>query len=267
MAVQQSVQQSVQQRARRLFRVYIDEAGDRGWDSNSSPVFVLAAVIVPDEEDRLARSILDEINVQLGRAPQSLLHWSKNLKEHSPRKLVARTIGASDVALTAVIVHKSCLVNAGSALGDPAKQYNYAVRRLLERVTWYVDRRDGEAILTFAHVRRFPYDELEDYLRHLRNSATEIKWRALRRVRINQPKKIRLLQMADLVAGCIYAAVRTDKFGDYEPAYLREIAPRLWTGPTGKLHTYGLHFVGAGGCACAQTYPWWTELVEKCLAA
>ena len=51
---------------RKLFRVYVDEAGDRGWGSRSSEVFVLAAVVVPDDEDSALRGILDGINEAIG---------------------------------------------------------------------------------------------------------------------------------------------------------------------------------------------------------
>lgn len=161
----------------------------------------------------------------------------------------------------AVAVDKQSLMGTGSGLRDHAKQYNYPVRRMLERVSWYVDRHHGIAKLSFAHVRRFKYDTLKDYLDLLRQMPTDIRWRAIkgRYPAIEQPDKIRGLQVADLVAGCVFAAVRPDVHGDQEPCYLRELAPRLWGGPTRKLHTYGLHIVGKDGRSHEQ-FAWWDDI-------
>jgi hypothetical protein len=63
-----------------LFRVYVDEAGDRGWGGRSSPVFVVSAVIVSDDEDAELRRSLDSINRDFGRDPKSVLHWARGAR-------------------------------------------------------------------------------------------------------------------------------------------------------------------------------------------
>lgn len=151
--------------ARHLFRVYVDEAGDRGWGGRSSPVFVLSAVMAPESERVQLLNALDSINASLAKPRNTVLHWAQNVKQHSQRKLVARTIAAAPLTLTNVVVMKSALIGSGTALSDPVAQYNYAVRRLLERVSWFVDESGGEAIVTFAHIRRFPYVKLHGFQR------------------------------------------------------------------------------------------------------
>lgn len=246
---------------RKLYRVYVDEAGDRGWGGRSSDVFVLAAVVLEDSVDRDARKRLIKINEALGRSSEAALHWADNIREHAQRKFVAREVAATDCILLAVVVHKVCLIGTGTGMADSTQQYNYAVRRLLERISWLMQKLDGEAILTFAHVRRFPYSRLHDYVQLLSDLPTSIRWdRFHGSFRIEQPERVKLLQMADIVAGCLYAALRTDRFGEYEAAYALELAPRLWTGPTRKLATYGLHFIGTKECGCADKYPWWPAL-------
>jgi hypothetical protein len=42
-------------------------------------------------------------------------------------------------------------------------------------VSWLVDSLGGEAILTFAYVRRFPYQKLHDYLELLKTRQTSIR--------------------------------------------------------------------------------------------
>lgn len=246
--------------------VYIDEAGDRGWGGRSSPVFVLSAVVVRAAADKQVRQSLDDINLALGRRPDSLLHWAENIREHGDRKFVARQLAEMPATFMNVVVCKDSLIGTGSQLSRPDYQYNYLLRRLLERVSWYVRDNAGVATVHLAHVRRFKYPPLMSYLGRLRGDPLcTISWPALKNgatLHIEQPNKIRGLQVADLVAGCVYAAVRSDRHGDQEPAYLQAIHPRLWTGRTNKLSTYGLHFVSGSGHDCADHFDWLKPLLS-----
>ena len=249
---------------REPYFVYVDEAGDRGWGGRSSPVFVLSAVIVKRSNDAALRSGLDAINSAFGRSCRQRLHWAENIREHSDRKFVSRELAKLPATFVNVVVCKDSLMGTGSMLNRPAYQYNYPVRRLLERISWFVDRQNGVATLRFAHVRRFKYETLRTYLDRLqRDYSCQISWAGLKngtRPKIEQPSQVRGLQAADLVAGCVYAAVRSDRHGDQEPAYLRTIRPRLWTGPTNKLGTYGLHFVNGSAHDCGDHFGWLKEL-------
>lgn len=241
--------------------VYVDEAGDRGWGGQSSPVFVLSAVVVHESHDRQLRVALDDINIQLGRPPGHVLHWAENIRDHSERKMAVARLAQVPAWFIVVVLCKESLLQSNTGLSDPVSQYNYCVRRLLERVSWLVDRQRprGRATLRFAHVRRFKYERLTSYLQLLRERPTSITWDALAGdPKIEAPAQIRGLQAADIVAGSVYAATRSDRFGAQEPAYLMTIAPRLWTGPTRKLETYGLHFIGVNGCA--QDFTWLADV-------
>lgn len=250
---------------KRLYRVYVDEAGDRGWGGRSSPVFVLSAVIVRDEDVPAVKGTLNGINQRLGKPPGTVLHWAQNVKQHSQRKFVASELAKAPIATAFVVVMKKALIGSGSGLSDPARQYNYAVRRLLERVTWYVDDRGGEAIITFAHVRRFPYEKLHDYLSVLKGrDDVQIRWQAIRgKVRINQPNRVRLLQAADLAAGCLFAATRPDDFGDFEVGYLTTLVPTIYIRGHGRVTSYGVNVIGPNGCM-PQAYPWWAAFEAAC---
>jgi hypothetical protein len=249
--------------AKRLFRVYVDEAGDRGWGGRSTPTFVLSAVIVRDEERDGLRATLDGINRDLGKPPSTVLHWAENVKQHSQRKHAARQLAATPATISNVVVLKEAMIGSGTALSDASTMYNYAIRRLLERVSWFVDERGGEAIVTFAHVRRFPYDKLRDYLQILQLQPTQIRWQAFRRFKIDQPSRVRPLQVADLAAGCLYSALRQDDFGDFEPAYLMELVPRIYKRGQAHVTSYGMNIIGPKEYM-AQTYPWWGDFVAAC---
>ena len=241
---------------RRLFRVYIDEAGDRGWGGRSTPVFVISAVIVEDEGRHTLRAMLDTINTDLWKPTTTVLHWAENVKSHSHRKQVARTLATTPATITNVIVLKEAMIGSGTALSDAATMYNYAIRRLLERISWYVDDHNGEAIVTFAHVRRFPYDKLDAYQNILKLQETQIRWKVFQKFRIDQPSRVRPLQAADLAAGCLYSALKQDDFGDFEPTYLMELVPRIYVRGKGRVTSYGMNIVGPPS-HMAITYPWW----------
>lgn len=190
-----------------------------------------------------------------------VLHWAQNIKSHEQRKYIAQQLrgSAPPIALTYVIVCKDSMRPGPTALTDHAMMYNYAVRRLLERVSWYVDARHGEAILTFAHIRRFPYDRLFSYLVALQRTNTRIKWEALRfPPRLKGQSDARLLQVADIAAGCLSAAMTPDQFDNIESAYLEEIAPLIYTRPPGDVRSYGLNVVGDP--VVLQGFPWWGRL-------
>lgn len=250
------------QAAKRRFRVYVDESGDRGNGRNASPVFVLAALVVDDAQDHQLRAARDELCRTLGKPPETVLHWAENIKDHGARVVAAQALRHLPARFIYVIVHKAGL-EGNYVLGDHAAMYNYAVHRLLERVSWHVASKRGEAILTFAHVRRFPYERFLAYIDHLRAIRTRIEWDAIRgNPRINTPENIASLQWADMAAGCLTAAVRPNKYDNVEPRYLLDMAPRIYCPyDTDRVGIYGLNVVGDP--EWLQGHYWWPDLLRS----
>jgi hypothetical protein len=194
------------------------------------------------------------------------LHWAENVKTHSQRKYVAGELANLDITVTSVVVLKPPLVGSGTGLSDPASMYNYAIRRLLERISWHVDDAGGEASVTFAHVKRFPYARLKSYIELLRGLPTTIRWQAFTgNPRIDQPVRVRPLQVADLVAGAFGSALRPDHFGSFEPSYILQLAPRVYLPyANAELASYGLN------CTAPRehlhAFPWWPTFAAACAA-
>src|SRR5690606_12552689 len=154
------------------------------------------------------------------------LHWAANVKRHHQRKHVARTMARAHLAVTNALVVKNALPTS-TRLSDGASIYNYAIRRILERVSWLAHNRNGEAILTFSHIKNFPYSTLFAYIERLKAQDTTIRWGAVPgRPRLDQPNRVRGLQLADMAAGMVSAAVVPDPHGDFEAAYLHALIPR-----------------------------------------
>lgn len=225
----------------------------------------MSAIIVRDGDEGQLVDTLDRINVALKKPPGTVLHWAENVKQHSQRKYVTGEIAKLDATITNVIVLKDPLIGSGSGLSDATSMYNYATRRLLERISWFVDDAEGEASVTFAHVRRFPYARFHSYVELLQKMPTEVRWQAFTgKPKSDQPSRIRALQIADLAAGAVGSAVRPDLFGNYEPSYMLSLVPRLYIRKGGRVTSYGFNLVGPRNHLSA--YPWWRAFEAACAA-
>jgi hypothetical protein len=246
----------------RLFRIYIDESGDRGWNAASSRYFVFAALIIEDTAEPGVRAARDQLCLDMGKPTKTVLHWSENIKAHPERKHSAAVLGAQDLTLSYVIVDKASLRSA-QGLASPIQMHNYAARRLLERLSWYVRDEGGTAFVTFAHIKNFKYATFTNYLGHLQSiSGTQIHWPSFAGTfRLDQPKTMHLLQFADVAAGCLMAAISPDRFGSLEYGYLDQVQPRIYRRGTSPVTKYGLHVIqGQGGpTTFLDSLPWWSS--------
>lgn len=151
-------------------------------------------------------------------------------------------------AITSVIVCKHIaqqpFPGGGLAyISRPDPMYLWAVRLLLERVSWFIrDYGGGSSVVTFAHLTRFKGQKLHDYRRALWHSATEIDWASFdgHDFRVDHPRRIELLQVADIAASAVFKAVEPDRYGNTEPRYLTEMASALYRHPPGHVTSYGL---------------------------
>jgi len=227
--------------ARTVYRTYVDESGVRSLSATSGDHFMLSAVIVPDAREANARAALARLRVDLGLPLTAELHFNE-LKTHSRRLHASQVIGGLGfVTISHVIV---CKRHFGLAfLNDPTKAYLFTLRFLLERISWWVRDHGGQTHVTFAHIKGFKVADLHAYVARLQAMGTEtsIDWGSiLLPVRMDQPKTIELLQMADLVASSVGRAFEPDEFGNTERRYLLELASRLYRRGGSPITTYGM---------------------------
>ena len=138
---------------RRLYRVWIDETGDRGHAPGSSPFFGFAAVAI--RADRMAglQAAKRQLNRDLGRTPAQEVHWSTNLKDHDSRMAAAEALATLPVRILYSVVEK-CSIPPGTMIATHRDYiYNYPLRLLLERVSWLVDEVGGVADVNLAAVK------------------------------------------------------------------------------------------------------------------
>jgi Protein of unknown function (DUF3800) len=238
-----------------LYRVYIDEAGDRGHGPGSSVHFMVAAVVVQDQDDAVVRGQLTALRTELGRQPGHTLHFRK--LTHSQKIKACQDIAgfAIDTITTLTMVKprfNEPLPEGGATLLRHANpMYLWAIRLVLERVSWYVHAHGGgPAIVTFGHLTRFPTVKLHNYREALELSPTEIRWHVFQGhpFRVDHPNNIELLQVADSAASALFKAVEQDQYGNREDRYLTALAPKLYRRGTAYVTSYGLKVFPKSEC-------------------
>jgi hypothetical protein len=240
-----------------MYRVYIDEAGDRGHRPGSSTHFIVAAVVVRDEYDAVVRGQLTALRTQLGRQPGHTLHFRK-LTHSQKVKACQEIAGFSADMITTVTMVKprfnEPLPGGGETyLKNANAMYLWSVRLALERISWYVGKHGGgPTIVTFGHLTRFPAEKLHDYRRALEylGGATQIRWAVYsgHPFRIDHPNNIELLQLADAAASALFKAVEPDQYGNTETRYLEALAPKLYRRGSSSVTSYGLKVFPKGEC-------------------
>ena len=210
--------------------------------SSSSKYFVASAVVIADAAETSARAELSSLRSALGRAAGQVIHF-QNLS-HSHRLKAAHDLATSSVAtVTSVVICKTSLRQA-ALISQADPMYLWALRLLLERVSWFCDENgQGEAVVTFAHVRHFKTQKLQDYRNALEQTqGVEIRWRvfANHSWRMNAPQQVELLQLADTAASAVFKAVEPDPFGFTEPRYLGELRPVIYRRGSSPVTSYGL---------------------------
>jgi hypothetical protein len=230
-----------------LYRVYVDEAGNRGISKTSSCYFVVSAIVVADPDETELRRQLNDLRLALGRHSGHVLHFQNF--SHSHRLKAAQDIASSSVAtIINVIVHKDLRgqPSPSGAMGDisrPDPLYLWALRLLVERISWFVHERGGEAIVTFAHLKGFRTQKLHEYRRALEESGdVGARWRVFsgHPFRVQSPKSAELLQLADTTASALFQAIEPDQFGNTERRYLDVLAPKIYRRDSGRITSYGL---------------------------
>lgn len=217
--------------------VYIDESGDPGDSLKSSRVFVLAGVLINDKHADEITERLALLRRLLGRQPGHHLHFSNLSTEQ--RLIAANAISQMPVVVSTVVVGKDYLAPLEG--GVPDRHYHlHTLRYLLERISWYARDNGHVARYTVACRPKLKAEHLAGYEGALKYRDTEIQWAHLdpNGGRLDQPKRDERLQIADLVAGSVFAAFRTDQ--PHNPTYLEALSGALYRRGSGHVTSYGL---------------------------
>ena len=238
------------------FTAYIDESGDEGFtflpdERGSSRWLVLSAAVFRKSNDLQAVQLMKDVRTLLKKEPKKALHF-RELK-HEQRVPYVRALGAAPIRTVSVLIHKPSIKEPERFQSESFRLYRYATRLLLERVSWLCrDHRkagegDGTVEITFSNRSAMSYDDLRDYLGHLKETAdaadVRVDWSVI------QPEKVKAinhdqlagLQVADAVASGIFFALNLNPYGEAEDRYLKLLAPTIYRHKKTAMG-YGLKF-------------------------
>ena len=229
------------------FQAYIDESGDEGFkfrsssnEEASSDWFIISAFVTRKRTDIETVKVIDKVRQEFQLHPRKHIHW-KNLK-HPQKVRYAQIIATLQARIVTVCVHKPSLLEP-EKFQDRYRLYFYAVRYLIERISWLARDRhnsdkwggDGTVQLIFSNRQGMSYNEMRDYLRLLeeqkhagRDIRIEFDRILIDKLVTQTPGRSMGLQLADAAAGASFNAIERDKFGNTEPRYLKIVLPILY---------------------------------------
>ncbi len=235
------------------FHAFIDESGDEGFifkdppERASSEWFILSATVV---REKLRVPVSNDLNKSIGTFEQEFrkVHFSK--LNHDQRKYVCKALGSLRVRLVHVCINKR-LLPPGHGLDANRRLHRYAIRLLLERISWlcrdkYIPGQgDGRCKLNFAHCKNLSYDMVNQYLAKLQGTTTQIHWGSLDTAKINvdASENSIWLRTADIAASGLAKGLELGPHGLCEDSYARLLRPVTYTHTNGKCIGYGLKFL------------------------
>lgn len=231
------------------FLVYVDESGDEGFlfRAGSSEWFVLSAAIIRAAIEPATVAVVDQVRGLFKKPAGKPLHF-RELK-HDHRVAYAAALAGADLRITSLLIHKPSL-NEPEKFSERYRLYFYAVRYLLERVSWYCrDHRslqgDCSAEVIFSNRASMSYAELCNYLKLLKANSgiwdVSIEWSCIdpSRVRALPVRSRKGLEIADAAAGSFFKAVEQGTYGYTEDRYARTLKPVVYS-YRGRYFGYGV---------------------------
>jgi hypothetical protein len=246
------------------FVAYIDESGDEGFGfgRGASDWFVLSAAVTRASRDIETVKLVDRVRSLLpARPPRKPLHFRDMRHEH--RLPYVHEIRQAPLRLLSIAVHKPS-IEEPEKFDERFRLYFYAVRLLLERVSWLCrdahrpDDGDGCCSLVFSNRSGMSYQELRGYLEILRGRPeVRIHWPAIDVAAISaySPGKRMGLQIADAVASGIYFGVQP-RYGLVEARYAQMLMPVTYRHEH-RVLGYGLKFWPPAGEGLTLARPEW----------
>ena len=224
------------------FNIYIDEAGDEGFDFSKKTAewFIISAVITREENDLdVLSSIVKETRLEFNYDPKQEIHFRK--LTHDKKIAYLNRIASARIRSITVAIHKPSL-REQEVFRQKNKLYFYACRYLLERVSWFCrdnfetsrHKGDGTMRITFSKRKNMSYAELKEYIRLLRRIGESrdirIEWGTIKDTQILAlgASQSMGLQVSDAVASSAYKALNRSEYGYVEDKYIKTLRPTMY---------------------------------------
>lgn len=216
--------------------VYIDEAGDLGFQRGTQ-WFVLSAVIVDKNEERAIRTTMSQVKSRLN---VNEIHLKK-IPDFMKRAYIVRELGSENFTYVNIVVDTGKLNLAMAA--SAATAYNYICRMLSERVSWFLrdTNRIGDIVLSARGTSRD--GELITYIQEKLLSFTDnqIVSDVFGKISAKTANNWDLLQLADVCATTTFLAYEINGWGMRAPCYFKVLEEHIYR-YNGKIERYGLKY-------------------------
>lgn len=240
--------------------IHVDETGDRGFSSKSSPYFCLAACAFRHSNARTVVRAMEALNFALRRPLRQPIHAVDHLKSHDKLMEAVEHLSRLPVRVFFVVLPKASTPASAAMRSDDIHVYNFLARVLLERMSWFARDVGLLAHPVFAAVARMPRRRLDDYISTLQHMDTAIEWPWLRLpVEVEQAKNRVGMQWADIAGRAMLKATTPGARPPHriEPVYLETLAPVIWR--RRRIETYGIKSVQSGW---HLTQTWWARVTD-----
>lgn len=222
------------------YTVLIDEAGDLGVNRGTR-WFVITGVIVSKEKEPDLRATLKRIKTKLNI---QYIHFRK-LRDFAQKSYVVNEIAKCDFTYVNIVIDTTKInIVPKTTDGKPAfLTYNYACRLLLERISWFLHERNGQANIILSSRGTARDGELIDYIENkLFNYANnKIYSNAFNKVLSKSASDWDMLQLADICATTMFYQFEPNGFGFISPCFCMKLRKFIYT-KDNNLYSYGIKY-------------------------
>ena len=216
------------------YTVYIDEAGDLGFNRGTR-WFVLSAVIVGKEDEKNIRTNMNAIKSRLNVKE---IHLRK-ITDFYKRASIVNTLNHENFTYINVLVdtNKMNLARTSTIFA-----YNYVCRLLLERVSWYLRDAQKTADIVLSARGTSRDGELIDYIQNkLLPYNNQLVSDVFKRISAKSASEWDLLQLADVCATTMFLSYEINAWGFSTPCYSKVLRNHLYK-YNDQLENYGLKY-------------------------
>ena len=200
---------------------------------------------------KVRRNSIANLKIKLGIDFKTPLHWRNHCHRHDVRKYITGEIALLDeITVIYVISDKKTVPE------DHAKFYNIVAAFTLERILKHSEKVNSKACVRFGHIRGFNHSKTLDYF-------NKRDWSLCNYNRLlDQPKWISAdtnsgIQLADIYAGILGAAMIPDRFGNFEASYLEKIKHQIRKSSCQKISGYGIKAISTDNDP--KSFKWWPK--------
>ncbi len=218
------------------YTVYIDEAGDLGVNRGTQ-WFVLTAVIAAKVDEPKIRTKLNKIKERLNVRE---IHLRK-ITDFFKRGLIVRELSEEDFVYMSVLVDTRKL--DVSKIPDSFTTYNYVCKYLLQRVSWYLEEKEGVADIVLSARGTSRDGELIEYIKEklLPYRGNSINESVFDKVTAKSSGSWDMLQLADVCATTTFLTYEVNGYGFSTPCFSHALVDHLYK-KRDRVDSYGIKF-------------------------